>query len=142
MKASSIEVLLVEDSSDDYEIICNVLDDNHVNYHHVRDGEQALRYIFSSVEAANDARKLHLILLDLKMPKLDGLEVLKRIRSDPKTHNVPVVMLSSTDDVREIAQAYDIGASSFVVKPIEFERFVKMLNSIFTYWIHVNQALN
>src|ERR1041385_5770918 len=107
MEANTIEVLLVEDAIDDYEIIRNVLDDNHINYNHVKDGQEAIRYIFSSTESTNGIKKLYLILLDLKLPKLDGLEVLKRIRSNPKTHNIPVVILSSTDDLREIAQAYD-----------------------------------
>ena len=139
MEANTIEVLLVEDAIDDYEIIRNVLDDNHINYHHVKDGQEAIRYIFSSTESTNGIKKLYLILLDLKLPKLDGLEVLKRIRSNPKTHNIPVVILSSTDDLREIAQAYDLGASSFAIKPIEFEKFVKILNAIFNYWIQVNE---
>jgi CheY-like chemotaxis protein len=139
MNANAIEVLLVEDSSDDYEIIRSVLDDNRIRYHHVRDGLEALRYILSAVEGPNSLKKLHLVLLDLKLHKLNGLEVLKRIRSDPKTHNIPVVILSSTDDAREILQAYDLGASSFAIKPIEFEKFVRMLNSIFNYWVQVNE---
>jgi len=139
MKASTIEVLLVEDAIDDYEIIRTVLDENHINYHHIKDGHEALQYLFSSVEHSNGLKKLHLVLLDLKLPKLDGLEVLKRIRSNPKTHNIPVVILSSTDDAREIAKAYDLGASSFAIKPIEFEKFVRILKSIFKYWIQVNE---
>lgn len=135
-----IDVLLVEDTPDDYEITRHVLEDKHIRYHHVRDGEAAVKFVFSSMEGAEPTPNgIHLILLDLKLPKLNGLEVLKKIRNDKRTHNIPVVILSSTDDSREIAEAYDLGANSFVIKPIEFEKFVKMLSTIFLYWMHVNE---
>lgn len=136
---SGVEVLLVEDSQDDYEIVRNILDENHFKYHHARDGEEAVRYVFSAIESGLKVPDgIHIILLDLKLPKLSGLEVLKRIRSDKRSHNIPVVILSSTDDEREIKEAYDLGANSFVIKPIEFEKFVKLLNSILNYWTEVN----
>lgn len=135
-----IDVLLVEDTPDDYEIARHVLEDEHIRYHHVRDGEEAIKFVFSSLQGLEPLPNgIHLILLDLKLPKLDGLEVLKKIRNDKRTHNIPVVMLSSTDDSREIAEAYDLGANSFVIKPIEFEKFVKMLSTIFLYWMQVNE---
>lgn len=140
LEKNVIDVLLVEDTPDDYEITMHVLEDNHIRYHHVRDGEEAVKFVFSSIEGNETTPNgLHLILLDLKLPKLNGLEVLKKIRSDKRTHNLPVVVLSSTDDIREIAEAYDLGANSFVIKPIEFEKFVKMLSTIFLYWMQVNE---
>lgn len=135
-----IEVLLVEDSADDYEIIRNVLEENRIAYKHVRDGELAVQYVLSVKSDAGLVTPLHLILLDLNLPKLSGFEVLRRIRGERHAQNIPVVILSSTDDEREIDQAYEKGANSFVIKPIEFEKFVRLLTSILNYWTQVNES--
>ncbi|HTH56684.1 MAG TPA: response regulator [Cyclobacteriaceae bacterium] len=137
-RGKGIEVLLVEDSPDDYELTRNVLEENAINYHHAKDGEEAINFVTSTHEESF-SDEIHLILLDLKLPKLNGLEVLKKIRSDMRSHNIPVVILSSTDDEREITEAYDLGANSFVIKPIEFERFVRILSSVIDYWTLVNE---
>jgi len=137
-RGKGIEVLLVEDSPDDYELTRNVLESNAIKYHHAKDGEEAINFVTSALDK-NNMMEIHLILLDLKLPKLNGFEVLKRIRSDKRSHNIPVVILSSTDDEREITVAYDLGANSFVIKPIEFEKFVRILSSIINYWIIVNE---
>lgn len=137
-KSTGIEVLLVEDSPDDYELTRNVLEENGIKYHHAKDGEEAVFFVTALLDRTMPD-EIHLILLDLKLPKLNGLEVLKRIRADKRSHNIPVVILSSTDDEKEITEAYDLGANSFVIKPIEFEKFVRILGSIVTYWTMVNE---
>ena len=138
MKGIDVDILLVEDSSDDYEIVSNILREERIHFLHVRDGVDALRYIFSDELATHDIHKLNLILLDLNLPKINGLEVLKKIRKDKRTHNIPVVILTSSDDSKEIYQAYDLGANSFVVKPTEFEKFVSTIQAISKYWTRVN----
>jgi two-component system response regulator len=137
-RSKGIEVLLVEDSPDDYELTRSVLEENAIKYHHAKDGEEAVNFVTATLDKDTLA-EIHLILLDLKLPKLNGFEVLKRIRSDKRSHNIPVVILSSTDDEREITVAYDLGVNSFVIKPIEFEKFVRILSSIINYWIIVNE---
>ncbi|SRR5260221_12434370 len=134
-----VDVLVVEDSDDDYEIVSHVFDDEHVRYLHVKNGPDALRYIFSARPAHEVHDELGVILLDLKLPKISGLEVLKKIRTDKRTHNIPVVIFSSTDDTREIGQAYELGANGFVVKPMGFEKFVSTVKAISMYWIGVNR---
>jgi two-component system, response regulator len=140
MKERDVDVLLVEDSSDDFEIVSHVLDEGHVKYKHVRDGAEALQYIFSEKSTTDEVHnELGLVLLDINLPKINGFEVLKKIRTDARTHNIPVVMLSSTDDLREVVHAYDLGANSFVVKPMEFEKFVNAVKTIASYWTRLNQ---
>ena len=134
------DILVVEDSIDDYEIMSHVLEERQIRFLHVKDGADALQYIFSEKSISHQIHNdLGLILLDLNLPKINGLEVLRKVRNDKRTHNVPVVVLSSTDDSREIVKAYDLGANSFVVKPMEFEKFVNTVQAISSYWTRVNR---
>jgi len=106
-----------------------------------RDGQEALEYLFATgAYAGRDGTILpEVVLLDLKLPKLDGLDVLRRIRADPGTRRLPVVMLTSSNEQRDIVQSYDLGANSFVRKPIDFAQFVEAARQLGIYWLALNE---
>lgn len=140
----NIDVLLVEDSEYDAEMALMALVDNKVssNNHWVKDGEQALEFLFGDGTAGSDPRpkKLpKLILLDLKMPKVNGLQVLEAIRKNDRTRHIPVVMLTSSKESRDLTACYDLGVNSYIVKPVEFDRFEKAVSEIGHYWLNLNQ---
>lgn len=137
-----IEILLVEDNPDDEELAIYALQKrnlaNHI--HVVRDGVEALDYIFrTGAYAARPDVRPKLILLDLKLPKVDGLDVLKRLKSDESTRNIPVVVLTSSREDRDIIESYGLGVNSYIVKPVDFEQFTAAVETIGFYWILVNQ---
>jgi two-component system response regulator len=129
-------ILLAEDDPDDAELAISALEDAKLLNPIVRvhDGEEALRYLFE--------KPLHplpsVVLLDLKMPKVNGLEVLKRIRSEARTRNLPVVVLTSSKEDRDIQSAYDLGANSYIVKPVDFDQFLSSVKQIGLYWVVLN----
>jgi CheY-like chemotaxis protein len=132
-----VEILLVEDDPSHAELTMMALREGNLGPIHLApDGEEALRFLFSGDLAE---RKLKLILLDLKLIKLDGLELLRRIRSDPRTRHLPVVVLTSSLNERDIKTSYDYGANSYIVKPLEFEKFIRVVSQLGTYWVRVNQ---
>jgi two-component system response regulator len=138
-----VELLLVEDSPQDLEMALRALRKanlaNHIQV--ARDGAEALDFIFC--EGPHAARKItdgpKVILLDLKLPKIDGLEVLRRIRSDPRTKFIPVVVLTSSREQRDIVESYHLGVNSYVVKPVNFDRFVDAVRDLGFYWLLINQ---
>lgn len=138
-----VQILLVEDNSSDAEMTINALKQNGLGEKllHVKDGAAALDYIFGEGKYAG--RRVeetpNVILLDLKMPKVNGIQVLKRIRSDERTRRVPVVILTSSKEDPDIETCYDMGANSYVVKPVEFEAFQKAISDLGLYWMLVNQ---
>jgi CheY-like chemotaxis protein len=140
----SIEILLVEDNPDDLELAQRALRKaNLTNRIHVaRDGEEALDFIFC--EGPHAARKIEnvpkVILLDLKLPKVDGLEVLKRIKADPRTRAIPVVMLTSSKEQNDVVESYHLGVNSYIVKPVNFEGFVAAVQQLGMYWLLLNEA--
>jgi two-component system response regulator len=133
-------ILLIEDSEDDAELAQMALRQAGVSDRIVvaRDGEEALDYLFG--ESDQDRSRPRLVLLDVKLPKVDGFEVLRRIRQDPRTRTLPVVMLSSSDVHEDIERAYDLGVNSYVCKPVEFSAYSHAVTQLGTYWVHVNQA--
>jgi two-component system response regulator len=138
-----IEILLVEDSLEDLELTQRALRKanlgNHI--HAARDGAEALDFIFC--EGAYDGRKIEdspkLILLDLKLPKVDGLEVLERIKSDPRTRHIPVVILTSSKEQVDVIKSYQLGVNSYIVKPVNFESFTAAVQELGMYWLLINQ---
>jgi two-component system response regulator len=134
----AVEVLLVEDNPDDAELTIRVLRKHHLanNLVHLQDGEEALKFLFSK-DNNNNIPKL--ILLDLKMPKVDGIEVLRRIKNDSLKKIIPVVVLTSSKEDRDIIESYNLGVNAYVVKPVEFEKFVEAVTHLGLFWLLLNQ---
>ena len=137
------EILLVEDNPADLKMTLHALRSGKVanRIQIVRDGAEALEFIFC--EGAFAARKMtdgpKLILLDLKLPKVDGLEVLARIKADPRTKKIPVVILTSSKEQSDLARSYDLGVNSYIVKPVNFEAFAKAVQDLEMYWLLLNE---
>jgi CheY-like chemotaxis protein len=142
-EANAVEILLVEDTPTDLELALRALRkanlSNHIEV--ARDGAEALEFIFC--EGAYAGRRIQdapkVILLDLKLPKIDGLEVLRRIKSDARTMTIPVVILTSSKEQTDVVEGYKLGANSYIVKPVNFERFVAAVQELGMYWLLLNQ---
>jgi len=137
-------ILLVEDNRDDEELILLTLKEHNIANEIVvaRDGVEALDYIFATGRFARSQSSMApaLVLLDLKLPKLSGLDVLKRLRDDPRSKVLPVVILTSSNEERDILNSYNLGANSFVRKPIDFQEFHNVVKQLSVYWLLVNQS--
>jgi len=144
MSDSKVEILLVEDNPQDLELTRRALRKGNLtnDIHVARDGAEALEFLFC--EGAYVARKIEdgpkLILLDLKLPKVDGLEVLKRVKSDPRTKSIPVVVLTSSKEQNDVVESYQLGVNSYIVKPVNFEGFSAAVLEVGMYWLLLNQA--
>jgi two-component system response regulator len=134
--SNPIEILLVEDNENDAELTIRSLRKNNLANHllHLQDGEEAIEYLFNK---ANNNPKL--ILLDLKMPKVDGLEVLKRLKGDPEKKTIPVVVLTSSKEERDIIESYHLGVNAYIVKPVEFNKFIDAVSQVGLFWLVLNQ---
>ncbi|MBN8544985.1 MAG: response regulator [Ignavibacteria bacterium] len=133
-------ILLVEDNSDDELLTIRALKKNNITnkIDVARDGQDAVDYLFERKN--NDADMPALIILDLKLPKIDGLEVLKRIRENEKTRFIPVVILTSSNEEEDILASYGLGANSFIRKPVDFLKFVEVASNIGIYWLMLNES--
>ncbi|MBL9188447.1 MAG: response regulator [Opitutaceae bacterium] len=142
-EANAVEILLVEDNPQDLELTLRSLQKAKVSnrIRVARDGAEALEFIFG--EGPHAGRKVEdapkLILLDLKLPRIDGLEVLKRIKADRRTHAIPVVVLTSSREQRDVVESYDLGVNSYIVKPVNFEKFAEAVRDLGVYWLLLNQ---
>ena len=136
------KILLVEDNPDDEALTLRALKKNNIANEVVvaRDGVQALDYLFGEgVHAGRDLSDCpQVILLDLKLPKIDGLEVLKRIRDDKRTRRLPVVILTTSNEERDIVTSYDLGANSYIRKPVDFDQFIEAVRQLGLYWLVLN----
>ena len=140
---SSVDILLVEDSPHDAELTMRALRKgnlaNRITW--VKDGAEALEFIFrEGAFAGRPDQNPKLILLDLKLPKVNGIEVLKRIKADERTRVIPVVMVTSSAEGRDITESYKLGVNSYVVKPVEFEQFSETVGKAGLYWMLVNKG--
>jgi two-component system response regulator len=137
------DILLIEDSMHDAELTIRALKKNNLvnSLVHLKNGAEALDYIFAEGNYSDrDMSNLpKMILLDLKMPKMGGIEVLKRLKADERTKRIPVVILTSSKEDPDIHTCYDLGANSYVVKPVEFDDFVKAVSNLGLYWMILNQ---
>jgi two-component system response regulator len=143
MDENSIEILLVEDNPNDVELTLHALKNNKLtnNIQVVRDGAEALEFLFGTGAYASRSinRPPKVILLDLKLPKVDGLEVLKRIKADKRTRPIPVVVLTSSREERDIVESYRLGVNSYIAKPVDFEQFTEAVRQLGLYWLLLNQ---
>lgn len=144
MENKEVEILLVEDSINDAELTIRALRKNNVATHivHLKDGAAALDFLFGrgKYKGRNINNKPKVILLDLKMPKVSGLEVLEKITSNELTKKIPVVVLTSSKEHPDVEKAYLLGANSYIVKPVDFESFRKVVNDLGIYWLLINHS--
>lgn len=140
---NNVEILLVEDNMSDAELTVRALKKNNLANHlvHLEDGQEALDYIFAegNYSSRNIENTPKLILLDLKMPKINGIQVLQKIKSDDRTKKIPVIVLTSSKEDPDIEECYLLGANSYVVKPVQFEKFLAAVSEIGLYWLLLNQ---
>ncbi|HZU45462.1 MAG TPA: response regulator [Terriglobales bacterium] len=139
-----VDILLVEDNKDDVELTLHALRKENLanNIQVVVDGEEALDFIFGrgpfSDRTLADGPRL--VLLDLKLPKVDGLEVLRQVKADPRTKSIPIVILTSSKEERDLVEGYNLGTNSYIQKPVDFDQFRETVNRVGLYWLVVNQA--
>ena len=143
MSNKEIEILLVEDNQDDAELTIRALRGKNLGNKlvHLKDGVEALDFIYGTgaYEGQRTNFNAKVILLDLKMPRVNGLEVLQKIKSDPQTETIPVVILTSSAEDPDIKAAYKLGANSYIVKPVEFDNFSQMVSDLGMYWVVLNK---
>lgn len=140
---NALEILLVEDNPNDLELTLHALSKHNVanKIHVVRDGEEALDFLFCR-GAYKDRRfdnPPKMVLLDLKLPKVDGLEILRAVKSDPRTKAVPVVVMTSSKEQRDLVESYQLGVNSYIQKPINFAEFQEVIRQLGYYWLAINQ---
>jgi CheY-like chemotaxis protein len=144
MSISPVDILLVEDNPDDIDLTLYALKRNNLAnaVHIARDGEEALDFIFC--RGAYSSRKIDdppkVVLLDLKLPKVDGLEVLRILKSDKRTKALPVVVMTSSKEQRDMVEGYHLGVNSYIQKPVDFDEFRSLIKQLGFYWLVVNQA--
>jgi two-component system, response regulator len=140
-----MEILIVEDNARDLELTLRALSKHRLGNRvvAVRDGAEAIDFLFGQgqYEGRNLGDGPHVIFLDMKLPKVDGIEVLRQIKADQRTHMIPVVMVTSSAQERDMEESYRLGANSYVVKPIDFDAFVKTIADLGFYWLAVNRAV-
>jgi two-component system response regulator len=138
MKSQPVDILLIEDNPNDAELAIRALKKNNLSNSilHLQDGEEALEYLFAAEHPSSFPK---LILLDIKMPKVDGIEVLRKIKSDEQRKVIPVVLLTSSKEERDIIESYRLGVNAYIVKPVEFDKFIKAVADLGFFWLILNQ---
>jgi two-component system response regulator len=141
MNNEKVEIVLIEDNLADVELTLNALSKKNManNVKVLTDGEEALDYLFNAC-ASSGGGCPYLILLDLKLPKVSGLEVLEKIRSDERTKMIPVVVLTSSAEEKDRVESYKLGVNSYIVKPVEFDNFAEVVSQIGFYWVLLNKT--
>ena len=138
-----LEILLVEDNPNDVELAMHALKKHNLanRIQVVRDGAEALDFLFArGAFSHRDINQIpRVVLLDLKLPKVDGLEVLRQVKSDPRTRKVPVVVLTSSREERDVVESYSLGVNSYILKPVDFQQFTEAVRTIGLYWLLLNE---
>ena len=144
MKSSEVEILLVEDNPNDVELTLRALKKRNLanRVHVVKDGSEALEFIFATGAYAERSikNKPKVILLDLKLPKVSGIEVLRTIKSDDRTKDIPVVVLTSSEEQKDIVESYQLGVNSYITKPVDFAKFTEAISKLGFYWVLLNKV--
>ena len=139
-----MDILLIEDNAEDVEITLRAFQKHHIanKIYHGKNGEEALECLFSTGQYAegSSCQNIRLILLDLKLPKVDGLEILQKCKSDPRTRHIPVVVLTSSREEEDLAKSYNYGVNSYVVKPVDFPQFSDAVRQLGLYWMLLNHV--
>jgi CheY-like chemotaxis protein len=142
MRSDELDILLVEDNQDEVDLALHALRREKLanDIFVVRDGEEALDFLFCRGEFVHRSmeRPPKLVLLDLKLPKVDGLEVLKQVKSDPRTKTIPVVIMTSSKEERDMVASYNLGVNSYIQKPVDFDQFRETVKTIGLYWLVIN----
>ena len=142
--SNEMDILLVEDNPEDVEITLRAFQKHHIanKIHVVRDGEEALECLFGTGRYAecSPCENTRLILLDLKLPKIDGLEVLQRCKTDPRTKHIPIVVLTSSREEEDLARSYNFGVNSYVVKPVDIDEYFRSIGDVGRYWVLLNRT--
>lgn len=145
-ESTRVEILLIEDNMSDAELTIRALKKNNIanDLIHLKDGVEAIDYVFGTgTYLGRDVNeKPKVILLDLKMPKVDGLQVLEKIKGDDRTKEIPVVVLTSSKEDPDVKKCYQLGVNSYIVKPVEFDDFLKAVSDLGLYWLLLNQPPN
>src|SRR5580693_1627644 len=145
MKSEDLEILLVEDNQDDMDLALHALKREKLANHIfvARDGEEALDFLFcrGSFAQRSFEHPPKLVLLDLKLPKVDGMEVLKQVKSDPRTRTIPIVIMTSSKEERDLVAGYNLGANSYIQKPVDFDQFRETVKNVGLYWLVTNQPV-
>ncbi len=143
MKETHMEILLVEDNAKDLKLTLHALQNEKLSNHIevARDGEEAMDFIFCRGRYSNRTfdRAPRLVLLDLKLPKVDGMEVLKAIKSDPRTKAIPVVILTASKEEQDMVEGYKLGVNAYIQKPVDFDQFRQIVKQLGLFWLVVNQ---
>jgi two-component system response regulator len=144
MNNAIIEILLVEDNPSDIKLALHAFQKHHLanHIHVVRDGAEALEFLFRTDRYADReaGQRPKLILLDLKLPLVSGIEVLRRIKSDPETRKIPVVAMTASQEESDLMETYELGVNSYIVKPVDFEQFTDVVRHLGFYWLLLNQV--
>jgi CheY-like chemotaxis protein len=142
MKATDVKILLVEDNPDDVELTLRAFKKHNFANEIIvaRDGEEALDILFQRDKESAGQRATDLVLLDLKLPKVDGLEVLKQVKSNSRTQPIPVVVLTSSKEEKDLVESYRLGVNSYIRKPVDFEKFSEAVMQLGLYWLLLNEA--
>ena len=143
MDTNSIDILIVEDNKNDLELTIRALKKNKIanHIHAIPDGAEALDYFFATGKYTdrNMNRIPKMVILDLKLPKVNGLEILRRVKSDDRTKTIPIVILTSSKEESDIVEGYKLGANSFIVKPVDFDKFMAAVRDLGMYWFLLNE---
>jgi two-component system response regulator len=144
MDSNEIEIILVEDNLDDATLVIRALKKNNLanNLIHLKDGVEALDFVFGTGAYADKGLKdmtPKVMFLDLKMPRINGIEVLQKMKGDPRTKSIPIVILTSSAEDPDVKKCYELGANSYIVKPVEFDNFFKAVSELGLYWLIRNQ---
>jgi two-component system, response regulator len=143
MSQQTVEILLVEDNPSDLRLTLRALEQHNIanRVEVARDGAIALDFLFGTgeYEGRDVEQTPRLVLLDLKLPKIDGLEVLQRVKSDKRTRRIPIIVLTSSREERDIVESYELGVNSYIVKPVDFEQFAEAIRQVGFYWLLLNE---